>query len=170
MNTSNFIWGSLLIVIGVSLLLKAFFGISLPIMRVAIGVFLLYLGLTFLVPTKTIGHETKAIIFNKKYIHADLFEDHAYSVIFGEGTIDLSELDKPTHVQIKSSYSSTTVILDPNIPTKVIIDSMFSNVSLPDETITSFGHYSYKNMDKTVQPLLVVRVKALFSKVIVKNQ
>ncbi len=167
---SNFIWGILLVLLGSSLLVKSIFGIAIPIFRIVGGCILVYAGLcmiTDISPKKLLKNEG-TIRFEKKVINdvSSLKSENHFSVLFGEGIIDLSDLTnemEPKKVKIDTVFGNTTLKINPNIPTKVTVKAGFGNVRLPEKEFTlNFGEYTYYTHDQAIKPKLTVKVDVAF--------
>ena len=170
--SNGLIWGILLIAFGASIIIKALFGISIPIIRPLIGIFLIYIGtviITNMYPSQSTRNQS--ILFSKASFKEQTRVGEKYTVLCGEGTIDLSDLaipTEPTHLEIETIFGANTIILNRDIPTKIMVNAAFSHAQLPDETIISFGNYTYRNI-ATASPLLVIHLKVVFGSTIVIN-
>lgn len=163
--SNGLIWGILLIAFGSSLIIKALFGITIPIIRPLLGIFLIYIGtvvITNMYPSQSA--RTQPILFSKASFKEQERLAEKYTVLCGEGTIDLSELTmpaEPTHIDIETIMGASTIILNPAIPTKVMVSTAFAHTQLPDDTVISFGDYTYRTTT-TESPLLIIHLKVVF--------
>jgi len=166
---SNIIWGLLLILIGTEILIKSVFGIDTPFIKIAFGIFLVYLGISFITD---IGKNTKqkTFKFSDKYIIEKNIECD-YRTLFGDSTIDLSHSNLTTHkkISIDTLFGSTTVIINPDIPTKIIVDSRFANAHLPNSSTITFGKYTYTNGNCNEKAHLEIHAKVIFGNLSIKN-
>src|SRR5437016_829894 len=88
--------GTLLILWGLSLIVEAIFGISIPVLRIGFALILMYAGLT-LIKGMYEAHNQKTIFFSQESVKADAdSSQRSYKIVFGQGTIDLSDLDTST--------------------------------------------------------------------------
>ncbi|MEX0940782.1 MAG: hypothetical protein WDZ41_05465 [Candidatus Babeliales bacterium] len=77
---SGFFWGAFLILLGSSIIIKAIFGIDLPIIRPLIAVFLIYLGISIILsPSKK-----KGIVFRNQTIHTPDTHSSTYHICFAD--------------------------------------------------------------------------------------
>jgi hypothetical protein len=171
---NSLIWGILLVLIGMELIFKAIFGINIPIFRIAFGLFLIYLGTTFLTDSNKSTHHAhkKGIIrFEKKIINETDIK-HNYQVIFGEAFINLADADitKPTHVTVSTQFGSTTLVLNENVPTRITTHASFGNAELPDSTQLTFGSHSFTLGDPEERSQLEIDAHVTFGNLIIKKR
>ena len=168
--SSGLLWGILLIAFGTSIIIKSIFGISIPIIRPLIGLFLIYIGtivITNMYPSQSMRNQS--ILFSKAILKEQNRLSEKYTVLCAEGVIDLSQIPtpvEPTSIEIDTIMGASTIILNPEIPTKIIVNSAFSSAQFPDDTIISFGNYTYRHMPNS-SSLLEIRLKVVFGSAIV---
>ena len=144
--STELFWGGLLILLGLSMIIKTVFGIDIPIIRTLIAIFLIYMGFTII---SDIGYPKKnkqTIAFQEKTVHPEKIDNY-YSIRFGKGVIDLThlqQLDKPQKVTINTMFGEAIVKINKNIPTKIKVKAIFGNATMPDSTQISSGKYTYK--------------------------
>jgi hypothetical protein len=142
---SGFFFGSLLILLGISIIIKIMFGIELPVFRMLLAGFLIWLGISMLTGRRVCEYE--------KYVHkAEYYTqyssevDHVYNIGFGSKNIDLTSISTfPTDIHINGSFSSIKVRIPKDIPTKIMVNSVSSSVKLPNGDSVAFGNYMYKS-------------------------
>lgn len=166
-------FGTLLVLWGISLILEAIFGISIPVLRVGFALILIYAGL-ILIKGMYEAHNQKAIFFSQESVKADTHAtQQQYKIVFGQGTIDLSSLDttmaETINVQIYTLFGKAVIKLDPETPTIINATSIASSVSFPDKTIVSLGNYRYTSGSNDQKPKVIVDATAVFSALEVKN-
>lgn len=166
--TSIFL-GSLLILWGLSLVIEAIFGVSLPIIKIAFALLLIYGG--FLLIKGIYPSESQKTIFFSKEQTNTLF--HEYKIVLGEGKIDLSQLSldyqEKVHLKIYTLLGNCILTLNPKIPTIIHANSVLAAVNFPDRTMVSFGSYSYEPQKNAGAPLLVIDATAVLGALEVKN-
>lgn len=167
MNPS-LIWGTILILFGLSFILKSIFQITIPLIRPFFGAVLIYLGLSIIMDPFTESPDKKGIIFGRTDIvgHVGI---KTYNVTFGSGVIDLRQLKmtRQTHVTVNTVMGSSTILLPSDISTKVRVNAIFARAALPDETLVSFGRNVYKT-DEQDEPMLVLQVNVILGNVEIK--
>ena len=143
-------WGIMLIVLGITIVIKVLFNINIPVFRVVFACGLIYIGIWFLIGGK-FGWQQPGnnVIFNHKQIKITEPTNEEFNVIFGEGMIDLTDihLDKGvTNLKINTIFGKGVIKIDPNIPTKIVITSPFAVAEMPDGNRITFGNdYIYKS-------------------------
>lgn len=154
MNPS-LIWGTILILFGLSFILKSVFQITVPLVRPFFGGVLIYLGLSIMMDPFNESPDKKSVIFGRTNIVGNPMIK-TYNVTFGSGVIDLSQLTfaEPTQITINTVMGSSIVIL-PDVSAKVRVNAIFARAGLPDETLVSFGRNVYKTDDEAEQKLFV---------------
>lgn len=139
MNQS-LIWGTILVLLGLSLILKSLFHITIPLLRPFVGCVFIYLGLSIMMDPFNEAPDKKTVIFGKSKVigHEGV---STYNITFASGLIDLSamQVSEPKHITINTVFGSGEIVFNPDIPTKITVNAMCSRASLPDETMVSFG-------------------------------
>lgn len=168
MNQSM-IWGTVLVLLGISLILKSLFNISIPLLRPFVGCVMIYLGLSIMMDPFNDSADKKTVIFGKSVIAAHE-QVHTYNVTFAAGVIDLSamQVHEPKSLTVNVVFGSGELILNPDVATKVTVNALCSRAALPDETLVSFGRNSYKTPDAT-DPLLTIHLNVVFGNVDVQQ-
>lgn len=166
-------FGTLLVLWGLSLIVEAIFGISIPVLRIGFACLLIYAGLV-LIKGMYEAHTQKTIFFSQETVKADKTKvQNYYKIVFGQGTIDLSDIvdvsSDVVNVQIYTLFGKAILKINPEIPTTINATSVFSSVTFPDKTIISLGNYRYATGNSTVQPKVIVDATAVFSALEVKN-
>ena len=142
--SSGIFWGAVVIIVGVSMLIKAVFNIDIPVLRVLFGLIVIWFGISLM--TGWHGCKTaNTVVFSECEVSAkDIKGD--YSVVFGKGTLDLSGVDikeKSVNAKIDTVFGDTYIIIDPHMPVKVQVDSAFASAIMPDKNMVSFGTMNY---------------------------
>lgn len=155
-------WGAFLIVIGLAFIIKALFGITIPIFRIAFGALLVYGGICLIIKpftrSYTAGH---TILFQTQHMKATKDID-SYNTVFGQSTIDLSSYTpkKPVTVTINTIFGRTTLLTNPRVPTTIISNAAFSQASFPNGDTVTFGERTYTTNQE--QPLITIRAHVVF--------
>ena len=163
-------WGIVLIIIGLSLIVKVLFHIEFPIMKVLFYFFFIFLGIKILMGnwgTHIFHSGANDIVFGEnKFVHENIVPKEQ-NIIFGSGSIDFRKLNLgllPTEIQINSVFGGSEIILKKDFPVKIKVDAAFAGVSLPNGNNTVFGSAFYQSstFDET-KPYLSIKVNAVFS-------
>ncbi|OHD66943.1 MAG: hypothetical protein A2096_11365 [Spirochaetes bacterium GWF1_41_5] len=166
MLLSGFFWGAILILIGISIMIKTFFNIDLPVMRILFACLFIWIGIKILAGGKFPQHaavrDEQSIIFGEGKIDVQEIKS-SYSVIFGKGDIDLSRvvLDKDTTIEINTVFGSSSVKLG-NYPVIISANSAFAEVKMPDSRVANFGSTEYSGKNSEGAHRLKIRASAVF--------
>lgn len=160
-NTS--IWAIILITLGVLLLLKSFFGIAIPVFRIAMGGLFIYAGVSLLIKKPSLKTQYRNIMFSKRSVSSKKAAN-SFHVVFGDGDIDLSQIaiEKPTKLEVNVVFGNADLKVNPAIPTKIIAKTAFGRSSLPDDTQITFGKYIYYTQGKDQETLLEIHTNVAF--------
>ncbi|OQA36129.1 MAG: hypothetical protein BWY54_00221 [Candidatus Dependentiae bacterium ADurb.Bin331] len=166
--SSEIFWGTLIIIFGVSVLIKAIFGIDLPLIRIIFGGLLIYLGVS-MVTSFNKKSDTRTIWFSsfsssQQSIKQPIKDD--YRVAFSSIRIDLRSVPAdqlPPKITIDAHCSSVHLITNPDVPTIININASFASTKLPNNDTVSVGNSVYMTHDQTIKPELEVNANLVMS-------
>jgi hypothetical protein len=144
-------WGLFLILIGFALIIKYVFNLEIPVLRVAIAVFLILIGIRLLLKNRwewNISSSDHDVIFTERTFRGSEIEKSEYNIIFGHAIFDLTDLDStdlPKKIKINTVFGGTQVKINEDIPLLVSGDAVFAGARLSDENSTVFGELSFKS-------------------------
>ncbi len=132
-------WGILILLIGLSIVLKYAFHIEIPLVRIFLGIIIILIGLRLI-----IGQTVKTGITHtegKKYFHLSGNSD----VIFSSATIDLTRIKEGQKLpaEISVVFGSAVVIIPDSINLEVFSTTVFGTTVLPDRSYAGFGEDRY---------------------------
>ncbi len=167
--------GALVLLAGVSILLEAIFKIHFPFLRSAFALLLIFFGVRMLigawsprlVDTTTSG---AAVMSELTFAPTKAAPSMKYDVVFGQGAIDLTRLDRPKEpavIEVNVIFGSATVTIDPALPTVVEGNAAFGDLRLPDKSAAAFGNARYAT--GLGEPVLKVRINTIFGNCVVQN-
>lgn len=143
---SSLFWGVMLLLLGASMILRAVFNLDIPVFRIIFALVIIYFGVKLLIGRHAFKSSDNYTMFrNTSSKISDLGED--YSIIFGKSNIDLTQVDLSTSVQKTSVdiiFGSANILIDPDIPMKINISTIFADCKLPQRNINFFGDSEYK--------------------------
>jgi len=142
-------WGIILIAIGLSIIFKVIFGIS--IFRIVIaGAFILF-GIIILIG-KPVFHPDRGdqdVIFGEKTYKSSQIQNGEYNTIFSKTVYDFRDIDSLspgiTKLKFNTVFGSTDILLPQNAPVQIKIDAVFSSARLPNGNTIAFGNAAYKS-------------------------
>lgn len=170
-------WGGLLIVAGILLIVNMVFNLHLPVFKIMVALFFIYLGIMVLVR----GWVWKADVYNDGstavFSNINVKPDHIereYNVIFGQGNIDLGNLtaeDAGKTIRIATVFGTTTVTFSTELPIVIKCGSAFADVNLPDGSHISFGDYRYAtDSAKNAASYIYVEADTVFGKCVFQSK
>lgn len=145
---SGAFWGIIIILIGVSMVLRYVFNIHFPIFRIVIACLLIFWGLRMLmgsIGSNRYYYENSTVFSNSR--HSYNRSNNSYNVVFGRGELDLRnvKVEKNQRIQVNSVFGSYIIKIDDSIPIKIISNVAFGNIRTPDDTDNAFGKYTYRS-------------------------
>lgn len=168
--TTGLLWGSLLILIGLITLINVIFNVHIPIFRILIATFFIYLGLRMLTETSTTQRyyysscSSKQGICNEKNVME-------YNVVFGKQVIDLTTQDIPNQnivIAIDTSFGESLVLIDTTKPIRIEASASFGSIELPNNSHISFGHHTCQTSTyKEASEAMHIKVKVAFGKCVI---
>ena len=139
-------WGIAIIAIGTIVLLNAMFGLNLPAIRILVGIFIVFLGLKVIFGSSwRHGHHHEgwsksgggSFVFSSgesKPKSMSELEEGEFNVVFGSGTLDLTDLeDYSTGLSVNTVFAQTVIILPGDVALAPKINSVMGSVELPEE-------------------------------------
>ncbi len=159
-------FGLVIVLVGISIILEAVFQIHLPIVRIALGLFFIYLGIRFLTGRRWHDGETHMRGVFSEDNYAPVSGDHVkHDVVFGRGVVDLTHLARDggeAHAQVNTIFGATVVKIDPAVPLEIEVNSALGEARLPDQSVTAIGTLHYRPPGQKEPPRLHVRVNVVF--------
>ena len=176
MHFWGIVWGSFFVLLGLSIILKAF-GINFPFFRLAVACLIIFIGLKILLPGKfggfvppqQTGRET---MFAESVISgADVKGD--YNVVFGSNKMDLTGIelkDETVKIKLDTVFAGAEVKIDPKKPVRITATAVFGGVSMPNGAAAAFGTGTYTTESyKEGQPHIAIEVNAVFGGVEIRQ-
>jgi predicted membrane protein len=161
--------GVFFILAGLNIILKTFFNFDIPFFKIAIGLFIIFIGIRVMFPSKWHGDfkpkaDGRATIFSQQEMGGALVP-HEHSIVFGSAKIDLTKLEVNGSVKIKvdTVFGSTEIKIDPSKPMKIHGSTAFGGIILPNGNSTAFGSVNYETDSyKEGQPFILLEVNTVF--------
>jgi hypothetical protein len=156
--TTNIIAGILLILFGLSILLKTLFGIDLPIFRFLLAGALIYAGISLLSASKkSCSTQKKSIFFSDGTIKLSHIDPSCIAIGFGKGIIDCSTVRADSiPLTISITCGAGVLKINKDTPVKIIINTCLANVDLPTNDTVALGSYTYFSHDQMIKPMLII--------------
>lgn len=164
-------WGIILIIIGLSLVIKIVFNVEFPIFKIIIAFILIYLGVKILVGSKFSFFHSKSdsdVVFGESRF-TEVENGKEYNVVFGKGAVDLRgfKLTDTTRIKVKTVFGNTEVFIPRDMPVYIHTDAVMASARMPNGNSSAFGSTVYKSdsLDMS-KPYLDVEVDVVFGNVI----
>ena len=171
----SFFWGVLLVIIGISMIIKVVFDVDIPIFRLIFAFIFIFIGIKVLTGNFNVHPDSKRpndVIFgNSTFSYKDTLPNEQ-NIIFGRGYIDLRQIDSaslPSEIEINTVFGSGEVIIRKDMQVRIKIDAVFSGATLPNNNTSAFGstYYESPDFDKG-KPFLYVKISVVFGNIIIK--
>jgi predicted membrane protein len=170
-------WGIVLILVGLSLIVKIVFNIDFSIMRILFAFLFIYLGIRIFIGKDfslfNNHQEGNNVIFSERSFK-DVDDGKEYNVIFGGGKYDLSEMTIPdsqvVRIKLNTIFGGSQVIVNPAIPIRIDSNTAFGGTKMPNGNTSAFGSLDYENDSaKVSKPRLIIETNTVFGGLQVKN-
>ena len=168
MNWSIF-FGILLVLFGLSLILKVIFNIDIPLARVAIALFLIYLGVRlfigkdFTLMPRHINENT--IVFGQRTIN-QVEDDMEYNVVFGKGIFDIRNVhpadSHEIYIRLNTIFGSSDILYNDTVPLRIKSTSAFAGTKLPNGNTEAFGTFEFNTDSSDRKPLVRIETNTVF--------
>lgn len=168
-------WGIFITIIGVVVLVNSLFDIKLPLFRILFAVLLIYLGVHIFSGTKPdmnlIGDaratDHQAVFANSMFSYPpaqDRTFSH-YSTIFGNSTLDLSNIPHPELINLHFYviFGNSQIVIKKGTPLRIEAETIFGRTLALQRNIESFGKLSYADPSiRTDVPALTLKASVVF--------
>ncbi len=171
-------WGILIILIGISIIIRVLFNVDFPIFKILLGFLFLYLGLKILTGSfgfKGFKGEENDVIFGEKIFSEIADEENPeYNVLCGKGTFDFREInlsEKSTKIKINTVFGGSVIKIKKDTPLKIKADAVFAGAKLPNGNTAAFGTTFYQSENfKEDSNHLFLKVDVVFGGVEVETE
>ncbi|MDP4187273.1 MAG: hypothetical protein Q8905_04450 [Bacteroidota bacterium] len=145
-------WGIFFILLGLGIVIKIIFHVDIPVFKIFIALFLIYVGIKMLVGNPFHCHNhfyssnKNDVIFEDTQVAGDSIENAEHNVIFGSAIFDLqnTEIKKnPSVFTLHTVFGKSVVKLKKGTPLKVEVNTAFAGVNLPNGNTTVLGNSKY---------------------------
>ncbi|MCD6566274.1 MAG: hypothetical protein J7K53_10065 [Bacteroidales bacterium] len=152
-------WGLFMIVIGFALIIKYVFNLDIPVGKIVIALFFIFIGIKLLVGQTKFFHTNNKetnIIFNDTRLNGKDISASEYNVIFGKLVLDLRDIelsDLPKRLEVNTIFGATEILINDSLPIHIKTEAVFSGARLPNGNTVTFGSseystFSYNPSDK----------------------
>lgn len=167
--TGSIFWGSILVLLGILMILKAVFHIQIPVFRTVLALFVIYWGVKLLIGRNHSHIPNNTVIMNEsKFETGSNFAD--YNVILGNTVIDMrkdSLLTKDESKALNIVLGSATIYLNPKQRVNIQTSNVLGSATLPNRTSSFFGSSEYKINQPEPQGTLFLEANVVLGELIV---
>jgi hypothetical protein len=164
---SGVFWGIVIMLFGLSVILKVVFHVHIPVLGIVFGLVIIFFGISIIMHSfgvKGKWHKGTETVFNEATVN-DLGEKE-YSTVFGKLNLDLSNVDtsqRTIRKEINVVFAGAVIKIPKDRPVKIVANATFAGIRMPDGGATAFGTYVYKSptFDEG-KPALVLKVNTIF--------
>jgi hypothetical protein len=169
--SSGVFWGLILILIGISIIVRIVFNVDIPIFRLVIGLLLVYFGFQVIFGG---SYRSRRRIDTQRgersYRGYNIQQgNNQYNIVFSRGRVDLTDktdLSTDQFVEVNVVFGSAVVLIDPEIPTQIEVNTVFGSASLPGRKLAMIGQERYRvGADRADGSILYIEVSSVFANV-----
>ena len=156
--------GVLFILVGIAALLRSF-NIDIPFGRIIIGLLIIYVGVAILVGGGIFIPEDNVIIFSNSNIKVVNNIENEYTILFGSGTIDLTDINLENvsnQIEINTIFGASEILLASDKPIRIEASSVFGKATVPNGNYVSFGDLDYTNITTEEDNYINMKVASVF--------
>jgi predicted membrane protein len=145
---SGVFWGSILILLGLSVIIRIVFNVHVPLFRIVFALIIIYFGIRILVGGSWCrGNCNSNTVFFSDTKAEFAKDSKEYNIFFGKGIVDLTDSSlalQKKKIKVTTVFGSGEIRISPEVPAIVRVTSAFAGAKMPDGNIISFGEYIYK--------------------------
>jgi predicted membrane protein len=167
-------WGIILIVIGLSIIFRVFFDIS--ILRIVFAVAIILVGIKILIgkPKIHISHKENQVLFGERSYRTTSVDQTEYNTIFGKSVYDFRDIKKldtgKNRIEVNTVFGSTELILPDSVPVRIKADAAFAAAQMPNGNSVAFGTINYNNeIADSASDYLYIEANVVFGDLKVRN-
>jgi predicted membrane protein len=169
-------WGILLILIGLSLVVKTVFNLDFSVFRIAIAFVFIYIGIKLFVGKhfEFFKEDKKQIVFGEQKVDYVNDKDE-FNVIFSGATFNLQNMQFPKgetiRFKINTVLGGTEIMVPEGLAVKVKSNTVFGGTEMPNGNTSAFGEIKYESDScKTSEPVLIIETNTVFGGVQIKTK
>ena len=146
------IGGIILILLGLSLIIRIVFNVDFPVFKILIALLFIYFGLRIIMGGSfhmfhDVGDE-QSVIFGERKI-TKIENGREYNVIFGAADFDLRDYHLPdsqkVHIRVNTVFGGTQIQLNDSTPLRLDANTAFGGTKAPNGNTSAFGDLKYES-------------------------
>jgi predicted membrane protein len=163
-------WGIVLVLIGISIIIKIVFNIDFPVFKFLVAFFFIYIGVRIMVgnfnffSTKVGSND---VVFSDATMNDSVVDGKEYNVVFGKGRFDFRNVElkdnKSIKLEVNTVFGESKIMVNPAIPFRINVSAAFAGAKLPNGNTTAFGETYYQSPDfDSTKPYLLIETNVVF--------
>ena len=159
---SGLFWGIVLMLIGLGIVIRIVFNVDLPIFKLLVAFFFIWLGLRIIMGDRGFFHfhaSQNDVVFNESSFKEINSENKEYNVIFGKAIYDFRDLEikEKIKIHVHAVFGGAEIKLKKGTAYRIVSESVFGGIKLPNENTSVFGttHYQSDNYNPDSAHLLI---------------
>jgi hypothetical protein len=151
---SGLFWGIVLMLIGLSIVIRVVFNVDLPIFKLLVAFFFIWLGFRIILGDRGFFHfhATKNdVVFNENSFKEINSENKEYHVVFGKAIYDFRDLEikEKVKIHVHAVFGGAEIKLRRGTAYRIVTESVFGGIKLPNGNTSVFGttHYQSGNFN-----------------------
>lgn len=151
---SGLFWGIVLMFIGLGIVIRIVFNIDLPIFKLLVAFFFIWLGLRIIMGDRGFFHfhaTQNDVLFNENSFKEINSENKEYNVIFGKAIYDFRDLKlkETTKIHLNAVFGGAEIKLRKGTAYRIVSESVFGGIKLPNGNTSVFGttHFQSENFN-----------------------
>jgi len=164
-------WGVLLIVLGVLLIVRRYVPFNLPVGRIIVALFFVYLGVRVILHGPAVREKNTVVFAGETTLSGSSGDGRDYNIIFGSGTIDLTDVSAAEDVRkdVNVIFGSATLRVNAEAAVRVDMTSAFGTVEAPNGTTVAFGDRTWTSPSyREGSPALRIKATAVFGRLVIR--
>lgn len=167
-------WGVAIIVVGLCVLVGAIFGINIPVFKILLGLFLVYMGikvifgaflLDFSLSAEKRSSDHEAVFAKSQFSYPNSKSAKEYVTVFGTSRLDLTNTVDIQGVELETVtvFGESEILVKKATPLRIESNTVFAKSELPGKNISAFGQFHYSTPGlKESEPALKLKVTSVF--------
>ncbi len=165
---SGLFWGIVLILFGLSIVIRIVFNIDVPVFKLLVAFFFIWLGLRIMMGDRGFFHfktTRNDVIFNENSFKEFNNENKEYNVIFGKAIYDFrnTEIKEKKKIHLSAVFGGAEIKLKRGTAYRIVTESVFGGIKLPNGNTSVFGTSKYQSDNFNADlPHLFIKVEVVF--------
>jgi len=159
--------GCVVVLAGVSLILRATLQVELPLVRSAVAVMVIFFGVRLLVDAWSPNSRTRWFATKGVTVVPASQREGTYDVFFSEKTIDLVNLrgiENDVVVEVNAIFASTEVLIPAGLSYEVEASAAFGQVQTPERGVHGFGEQRAERRVPASKGTVRLKLNAVFGR------